>query len=395
MKKKLNKNEPNGTKKTSNKKSLDDLYREIDEEIDVIPYHENYAQYIIDSITKTDEEEAIELIEKMYVNPEGQSKEEDSIMKIKSDYGYSNLCSMGNISTIIGKPKSRKTIFLSLIIANFIKQHSNNDTFSITLPENRKKILVFDTEQSKGYAQLTYSRVKRIVKDADISNLLVFSLRQFEPRERLSHIETLINYYKDSYLVVIDGIRDLILDINNATDSTMLTSKLMKWSAVNNIHIINVIHQNKVDNNARGHLGSELLTKSETVIAIDRKDDKISVVKPVNMRDMDFNAFAFGVDEYGAPYLIDNWDKNVSTKEKITLNPERFDLEDHHNVLNEVFKNGEIKGYDLLTEQIKNEWSKQGTNMGNAKVVSFIKYYIKTGMIIRLGVDRPGRYVLG
>ena len=394
MKNKLNDNEPNGTNKTTSKMSLDDLYREIEEEIDEKPY-KSHAEYIINSITKTDEEDALELIEKMYVNPEGHSKEEDSIMKIKSDYGYSNLCSMGNISTIIGKPKSRKTIFLSLIIANFIKQHSNNDTFSVTLPENRKKILVFDTEQSKGYAQLTYSRVKRIVKDADINNLLVFSLRQYNPAERLSHIETIINYYKDAYLVVIDGIRDLIPDINNATDATMLTSKLMKWSVLNDIHIINVIHQNKIDNNARGHLGTELLNKSESVIAIDRKDDKISVVKPVNMRDIDFIIFAFGVDEYGTPYLLDNWDNKVSTKEKNILEPENIDLEEHYNILNEVFKNGEVNGYNLLCEQIKNEWSKHGTNMGNAKVVSFIKYYISNKMIIKLGLGRPSKYILG
>lgn len=390
----MKKQQPKGIKKIINKLSLDDLYKDIEEEVNITPA-KNHAEYIIESITKTDEEVVNELIESIYVAPDSVIKEKDAIFKIKAENGYSIASTLGNILTIMGKPKSRKTIFLSLIIGNIIKQNNNNDTFNLSVPENRKKILVFDTEQSKGYAQLTYSRVKSIVNGADISNLYVFSLREYDSRERLEIIEKIINHYNDAFLVAIDGIRDLIPDINNATDATMLTSKLLKWSAKNNIHIINVIHQNKADNNARGHLGSELTNKSESVISIDRKDDKISVVKPVNMRDIDFKQFAFGVDDYGTPYLIDNWDNKVSTKEKNILDPENIDLEEHHNILNEIFKNGEVNSYSLLTEQIKNEWSKLGTKMGNAKVVSFIKYYMSNKMIIKLGLGRPSKYILG
>lgn len=318
---------------------------------------------------------------------------QEALMQIKSDYGYSKVCSLGNISTIVGKPKSRKTMFVSLLIASILKNNSQNETFK-SVSSGKKKILVFDTEQSKSVALLTYSRIKRLCHLEDTSNVIVFSLRQFDPKERLFRIERAIEHFNDVCLVVIDGIRDLISDINNAIDSTMITSKLMKWSVVKNFHIINVIHQNKVDNNARGHLGTELINKSESVISVDKKDEIRSIVRPLNMRDMDFTPFAFAVDEYGTPFLDNNWQSSALKKEKKQLIPQNIDLEEHVEVLNEVFKDGEVIGFQILQDLLKTEWAKKGNPMGNAKSREFMNHYINSGVILKLGVAKPSRYVL-
>lgn len=89
-------------------------------------------------------------------------------------------------------------------------------------------------------------------------------------------------------LVIIDGIRDLMLDINNPREATLIVNYLMKWTEEFNLHIHTVIHQNKGDENARGHIGTEINNKSETVLRVekDKNDDAISTVEAVYIRDL-------------------------------------------------------------------------------------------------------------
>jgi len=382
----------NGSNKFSNNGHYDDLERLF---LDDNQYsnQSNHQKHLLDSITKSDEEEWDELFKSMYVSPDFVPDEKAAIIKIKSEYDYSNAFTLGNISTIVGKPKSRKTMFVSLLIASLIKNNPNNNTFCTSYPE-KKKILVFDTEQSKAFAWLTYSRIKRLANLNELPDIIIFSLREFDPKERLNRIERAIDEFNDVSLVIIDGIRDLISDVNNAADSTMLTSKLMKWSVVKNLHIMNVIHQNKVDHNARGHLGTELINKSESVIAVDKKDEIRSIVRPIFMRDMNFMPFAFGVDEYGIPYLDNNWQSTALKKERKLISPQSIDLEEHTEVLNEVFKDGEVIGYEHLRDLIKTEWAKKGTVMGNAKALDFMNFYLNSDLVSKLGVAKPSRYVL-
>ena len=74
-------------------------------------------------------------------------------------------------------------------------------------------------------------------------------------------------------LVVIDGIRDMVYDINSSSESTKVISLLMTWTGERNIHIHTILHQNKGDEHARGHIGTELSNKAETVLQVE-KDEK-------------------------------------------------------------------------------------------------------------------------
>lgn len=59
-----------------------------------------------------------------------------------------------------------------------------------------------------------------------------------------------------SGFVVIDGIRDLMYDINNPSESVELINDLMRWSSMHDLHIHTVLHLNKGDDNTRGHIGT-------------------------------------------------------------------------------------------------------------------------------------------
>ena len=58
----------------------------------------------------------------------------------------------------------------------------------------------------------------------------------------------------------------------------------MQWTDEYQIHLHTILHQNKRDENARGHIGTESNNKAETVIQIekDKDDSKISKVESVH-----------------------------------------------------------------------------------------------------------------
>ena len=78
----------------------------------------------------------------------------------------------------------------------------------------------------------------------------------------------------------------------------------MKWSEIYDCHICTVLHQNKADTNARGHIGTEMVNKSESVISATKsKGADFTTVECENMRGMEFESFQFYVNDSGLPVL--------------------------------------------------------------------------------------------
>lgn len=105
-------------------------------------------------------------------------------------------------------------------------------------------------------------------------------------------------------LIVIDGIRDLLTDINNPDQSTVLVTKLMQWTKVYNIHASVVLHENPGSDKLRGHLGTEVQNKAESVISIEKplENPEISRVIPKFIRGArEFEEFAFTINEDALP----------------------------------------------------------------------------------------------
>ncbi len=77
----------------------------------------------------------------------------------------------------------------------------------------------------------------------------MLALRKFSPKLRLAIVEQAIGTIPDLGLVIIDGIRDFLYDINSSSESTDIISKFMQWTDDRQIHIHTVLHQNKNDDN--------------------------------------------------------------------------------------------------------------------------------------------------
>lgn len=142
----------------------------------------------------------------------------------------STIGTLGNFSASTGKAKSKKTFNVSAIVAAAL---TNREVlcYSASFPQDKRKILYIDTEQSKFHCQKVMKRILRLAElptDADCPNLLFVAMRELSPEKRKSVIDYMLSNIEGIGLVVIDGIRDLMYDINNPTESTEIINLLMR-----------------------------------------------------------------------------------------------------------------------------------------------------------------------
>ncbi len=108
-------------------------------------------------------------------------------------------------------------------------------------------------------------------------------------------------------------------DINSPSESTRIISKLlMRWSEDgDNLHIHTVLHLNKGDDNTRGHIGTELNNKAETVLQITKsqQDGNISEVKAMHIRDREFDPFAFRINDNALPEIVEGYKPEARNRE--------------------------------------------------------------------------------
>ena len=73
--------------------------------------------------------------------------------------------------------------------------------------------------------------------------------------------------------------------INSPSESLDIINELMRWSSYYELHIHTVLHLNKGDDNTRGHIGTELNNKAETILQISKNNEngKISDVRAIDV----------------------------------------------------------------------------------------------------------------
>lgn len=321
----------------------------------------NHIEGLIDEVKINDLGSVLESLE---VNPTDELKPPKTAWEQRNDDKTAILGTLGNFSLIIGKAKSRKSFFINIAVSAVLSKDSLLNQFKGCLEHDKRKVLYFDTEQGKYHVQLALKRICKQINIGIPKDLKVYHLRSKTPAERLEIIEFAINNTENLGFVVIDGIKDLITSINDEAEATMIASKLLKWTEEKEIHIVTVLHQNKSDNNARGHIGTELINKAETVLSVTKneQDKDISVVEAQMCRNIEPEPFTFEINENGLPQIVDDFNIRTETsKNKFDVS----DLEDFKmfGLLTEVFSKGEKFTYSDLKIQIqlayKNQFKKK------------------------------------
>lgn len=205
------------------------------------------------------------------------------------------ICSEGNISAVVGEAKSKKTFLCTAIVAALI-DHRKRQLFGIE--SNMCKVLWIDTEQSRAHIQRVLWRINNICglpHNTPHPKINLLALREVAPVVRLDLMKCAMEYYQPR-LVIVDGISDLMDNTNNLEGSEALVSTLLTLSSVFKCHIMCVLHANPNSDKARGHLGSTLMRKVESIMYV-HKVGEVSFVEPHNCRNEEFERFAFRVEQ--------------------------------------------------------------------------------------------------
>ncbi|MFW6275148.1 MAG: AAA family ATPase [bacterium] len=313
-------------------------------------------------------EEIKRIVEGSLLKADHEFAEPPICLEISGEYGNQIFSTLGNFSTILARPKVGKTTFSAILVSSLLSGEIHLK-FSPNLPDERKKILWIDTEQGKSECVKTIRFISKLTTGNEKEhpeNLYFLSLRQFGPQQRSDITEYALKFFQNVSFVIIDGIRDFASSINDEREATAITDKLLKWTQEKNIHILTILHQNKGDNNARGHLGSELMNKAETVASLTREESngtRLTIVEPEFTRHRDFEKFAYSLNDSG------NLIEEDAIQEYQPKSPKANELThiEISEILKQVYANGESYAFGKLQEKIyevcnENMFEKFGKN---------------------------------
>ena len=212
----------------------------------------------------------------------------------------------GELTGLSGKAKSGKTFVCSILMALCFR----NEVLSLQRIEpTRLHVLWYDTEQSdestKDILCQRICQMTGIQQDQFPSEQFdVFNVRQKPVTERLPSLEVAVRYRKPD-LVILDGLRDLVSDINDGIIAQNVMERLMHLASEHHCAIVCVLHQNKSieDHNPRGWIGTELKHKAFEMYECAKSSERIFTWAQTDTRKYDIpEALSFAVNDDGIPY---------------------------------------------------------------------------------------------
>ena len=214
----------------------------------------------------------------------------------------------GELVADCGKAKSGKTTFLSVLMTAAVI----GDCLAVERQATPLKVLWIDTEQSQQSTQeILRDRILSLAKcPAEELNerIFAFNLRGMGYEIRRRMVEVAIMTVRPD-LVILDGIKDLVTDINDAVQATLIMEQLMALAKLQNCCIVNILHQNKseADHNMRGSIGTELTNKAFEVFQCEflERHQMFKVSQTLSRRQKLKRDFYYRLTDEGLPECCD------------------------------------------------------------------------------------------
>jgi len=239
--------------------------------------------------------------------------------------GDQGVCTPGNISLITGQIKSGKSASVCAVLATSMDSMEHL-AIKGTPNDLEHAVIHFDTEQSRfDHHQLVRRAMQRAGVQAIQPWIRSYSLADITTEKRrkylISEIATAKRDHGGVHLVIIDGVADLCLDPNDPKEAFSLVEELHRIAIKFDCPILGVLHLNPgSDYKTRGHLGSQLERKAESVIALEKdKNETVTMfLKVARHGQLDKNSgprFAWN-DSTSRHEIVEGTRKDVREKEK-------------------------------------------------------------------------------
>lgn len=199
------------------------------------------------------------------------------------------IASEGNICVIVAQPGVGKSAVCEALCSTSL--NPNCDAFGLRVSLNyERKILYVDSERD---IVDHYDSWKRMLRRSGIQSDAEDLLPDGQPFSQSivdyqlwtalpsSHARTdlLFNLIEsDQYaLVVVDGFGDFVSDVNDGDEVDAFASGLRSRIIEHRVAVFGTIHANPNDEKARGHLGSELIRRAESVFILKRDEENTAI----------------------------------------------------------------------------------------------------------------------
>jgi len=288
----------------------------------------------------------------------------------------------GDLTTVTGPAKSGKTFFLSMLMACGVRGR----VLSLErIREEPLRVLWYDTEQSRYTTKrILVERIGGLLDDGareegglepspfPDGQYYAFNVRDRTPQERIDYLELAVQTYRPD-ICVIDGIADLLEDINSGPDSVRLMQQLLVLATTYDCNITTVIHLNRSGEklNLRGWLGTVMVQKSYEVFNCDRvpRSHAFTATLTFSRHFSLDEALCYAVDDRGLPVGSDAHRRSLGGQDRAdggapdtnTFNQEFIDSYaadprlpwDFRKLFTAAFGAAAMLGYDELELRVK------------------------------------------
>lgn len=308
----------------------------------------------------------------------------------------------GELVAVTGKAKSGKTYLNSMLMA----EAGRGSGLTPGAPDKKRlglariqdmplRVVWIDTEQSEDTTcEILRDRIGAMTGIMPDDNLYhVYNLRKVNWQDRMLMVLSAIAICQPD-LVIFDGIRDVVGDINDYTEAQNTIGQLLRVASEFHTCIVCVLHQNKAveDKTLRGALGTELQNKSfETYECSKNQDTRIFTIRQTATRKYDMpNKIQFCLDSKGLPVLCE------SVSEDSGLTPGAPDKENTTLDVREIFRvammgNSEMRAGALKAQVMMRNGLRSDSVYGGLLVAA-----LHQGILIRRAVsDREVYYQPG
>lgn len=261
------------------------------------------------------------------------------------------ILTLGSFLVLTGKPKARKTTFLHAIISTLINSQ-NIWTIQGHLQPDKNKVVLIDTEQSKFdlFHSLTRLSNNLNCKLNEVKNLDVYTARSGDVHTIKKLIVEICKNNPQTAVICIDGLIDLVDDINDVKQAKQTINFLKEIADTYNVALIGILHQNKGTNYSLGHLGSFASRFAQSELSIEKTDEGTSTLKSTFLRSADdINTIEIRFNEYDNKY--------ESTNENEHQQEYQFNQNYELNVIDELFNKQPYYTFADFTDKIKDKFN--------------------------------------
>ena len=297
---------------------------------------------------------------------------------------------LGDIQIVRGMEGNGKSMLLTILMSAVLTGRCG----SLTCDIPNARVLYVDTEQNVASTLFVQRRVHHLCgwhgKEAN-ERFRCLMLREVEDlQDRNSYLWKAIDEFKPT-AVFIDGIADLVSDINKFDECMELVHKLMAEASRRFISIWSVLHVNYGTQKMRGHLGTEIAHKVSDVLSCQKdksQDPPLFTVEQVKARNKDIQNFSFIVSDdesrLGIPTMVGHIDLDADTG---TNRGERDEL------MREVFEGHEYLGKLKIIEAIQRKRFVSGADQDKRRAKLWLEQAIEWKILIYNSHEKKYKYI--